>query len=66
MPMPLDDKQIAAGKAEGEGVIDVTADEARGLIYVITCEQQHWMLYDTRTRKPIATWARSCATSPTR
>ena len=50
MPMPLDDKQIAAGKKEGQGVIDVTADESRGLIYVITCEEQHWMLYDTRTR----------------
>jgi hypothetical protein len=50
MPMPLDDRQIAAGKTEGQGVIDVTADEARGLIYVITCEEQHWMLYDTRTR----------------
>ena len=50
MPMPLDDKQVAAGKAEGQGVIDVTADKARGLIYVITCEEQHWMLYDTRTK----------------
>ncbi len=46
MPMPLDEKQIAAGKTEGQGVIDVTADEARGLIYVVTCEGQHWMLYD--------------------
>src|SRR5215210_2656445 len=27
MPMPLDAKRIAAGKTEGEGVIDVTADE---------------------------------------
>lgn len=51
MPMPLDDRQIAAGKKEGQGVIDVTADEPRGLIYVITCEEQHWMLYDTRTAK---------------
>jgi hypothetical protein len=50
MPMPLDEWRIAAGKTEGEGVIDVTADEARGLIYVITCEEQHWMLYKTRTR----------------
>jgi hypothetical protein len=50
MPMPLDDRQIAAGKKEGEGVIDVTADEARGLIYVITCEEQHWMLYDEKTK----------------
>lgn len=39
------------GKAEnlgmpfpGQGVIDVTADEARDLLYVVTCEDQHWML----------------------
>lgn len=50
MPMPLDDMRIAAGKREGEGVIDVTADEGRGLIYVVTCEEQHWMLYDMRRR----------------
>lgn len=50
MPMPLTEAQIAAGKKEGQGVIDVTADEARGLIYVVTCEEQHWMLYDTKTR----------------
>ena len=51
MPMPLTDEQIAAGKTEGEGVIDVTADEQRELIYVITCEHQHWMLYDMKTKK---------------
>ena len=51
MPMPLDEQQIAAGKKEGQGVIDVTADESRGLIYVITCEEQHWMLYDVKTQK---------------
>src|SRR5437868_7256244 len=51
MPMPLDDKQIAAGKKEGQGVIDVTADESRGLIYVVTCEEQHWVLYDMKTKK---------------
>jgi hypothetical protein len=51
MPMPLTDEQIAAGKKEGQGVIDVTADEERGLIYVITCEEQHWMLYDMKTKK---------------
>jgi hypothetical protein len=48
MPMSLDDKRQPAGATEGEGVIDVTADESRGLIYVITCEHQHWMLYDTK------------------
>ncbi len=52
-PMPLTDAQLATdttGKLEGEGVIDVTADEQRGLIYVITCEHQHWMLYDPKSR----------------
>lgn len=50
MPMPLNDKLRAAGRTEGEGVIDVTADEGRGLIYVITCEHQHWMLYSEKTK----------------
>lgn len=50
MPMPLNDKRRAAGRTEGEGVIDVTADETRGLIYVITCEHQHWLLYDVKKR----------------
>jgi hypothetical protein len=48
MPMPLGDGRLPAGATEGEGVIDVTADESRGLIYVITCERQHWMLFDTK------------------
>lgn len=48
MPMPLDDKRQPADAKEGEGVIDVVADEARGLLYVITCEHQHWMLFDTK------------------
>lgn len=51
MPMSLDEQQVAAGKTEGQGVIDVAADESRGLIYVITCEEQHWMLYDVKTKK---------------
>ena len=51
MPMPLDEAAIAAGKKEGQGVIDVTADESRGLIYVCTCEEQHWMLYDMKAKK---------------
>ena len=50
MPMPLTEAQIAQGKTEGQGVIDVTADEARGLIYVVTCEEQHWMLYEAATK----------------
>ena len=49
-PMPLTDKLRAAGRTEGEGVIDVTADEDRGLIYVVTCEHHHWMLYNVKTR----------------
>lgn len=48
MPMPLGDPRLPVDATEGEGVIDVTADEARGLIYVITCEHQHWMLFDTK------------------
>ncbi len=34
----------------GLGVIDVVADEARGLIYVCTCEEGHWMLYNIATK----------------
>ncbi len=42
------------GKAEeGLGVIDVVADETRGLLYVVTCETQHWMVYNTATRQYI-------------
>lgn len=48
MPMPLGDGRLPADAKEGEGVIDVAADESRGLAYVITCEHQHWMLYDTK------------------
>lgn len=48
MPMPLDDKRQPTGVKEGEGVIDVVADESQGLIYVVTCEHQHWMLFDTK------------------
>lgn len=47
-PMLLSDPRQPADAKEGEGVIDVVANEARGLIYVITCEHQHWMLLDTR------------------
>jgi hypothetical protein len=50
MPMPLTDEQRAKGKKEGQGVIDVTSDEARGILYVITCEDQHWMLYDLKSK----------------
>jgi hypothetical protein len=50
-PMPLEDKRQPMGAKEGEGVIDVAADEVRGLIYVITCEHQHWMLFDAKHPK---------------
>lgn len=36
---------------EGQGVADVVADESRGLAYVVTCEDQHWMLLDLKTKK---------------
>jgi hypothetical protein len=35
----------------GEGVNDVTADEKAGLVYVVTCEDHHWMILDLKTRK---------------
>lgn len=35
----------------GQGLIDIVADEGRGLIYIVTCEDQHWMLYDQTTRQ---------------
>lgn len=46
---PASDKAENLGMPyPGQGVIDVAADEARGLIYVVTCEDQHWMLFDVR------------------
>ncbi len=33
----------------GQGIIDVAADERRGLLYVVTCEDQHWLRGDLRT-----------------
>ncbi len=35
---------------EGEGVNDVTADEKAGLIYVVTCEDHHWVIYDMKSK----------------
>ncbi len=46
IPMPWGDPRLPQDATEGEGVIDVTADESRGLLYVITCEHEYWMLYD--------------------
>ena len=34
-----------------QGIADVVADESRGLAYIVTCEDQHWMLYDFATKK---------------
>jgi len=34
----------------GQGIIDAIADEARGLLYVVTCEEQHWMVGDIATK----------------
>jgi hypothetical protein len=36
---------------KGEGVNDVTADEKCGLVYVVTCEEHHWMILDLKTGK---------------
>jgi len=36
---------------KGEGIIDVAADEARGLIYVVTVQQGLWMLYDVKSKE---------------
>ncbi len=48
----------ATGKSENlgmpfpkQGVIDTVADESRGLLYAVTCEDQHWMLGDLKTLK---------------
>jgi hypothetical protein len=35
-----------------EGVIDVAADEPRSVLYVVTCENQHWMRADLREDGP--------------
>jgi hypothetical protein len=49
---PATDKTECHGMPyKGEGVNDVTADEARGLIYVVTCEDHHWMIYDMKAKK---------------
>ena len=35
-----------------EGVIDIAADESRGVLYVVTCENQHWMRADLKEDGP--------------
>jgi hypothetical protein len=48
---PATDKAESLGMpVPGLGVIDVVADEARGLLYVCTCEEGHWMLYRAATK----------------
>lgn len=37
---------------KAEGVIDVTADERRGILYVVTCEHQHWVRGDLKEDGP--------------
>jgi hypothetical protein len=36
---------------QGEGVNDVTADEKAGLVYVVTCEDHHWVVLDRKTKQ---------------
>ncbi len=48
---PATDKAESLGMPyPGLGVIDVVADESRGLLYVCTCEEGHWMLYNMATK----------------
>lgn len=49
MPLPLGDTRqlVWPPPTQGQGVIDVVADEQRGLIYVVTVNDHLWMLYDT-------------------
>ena len=35
----------------GQGVIDTVADETHDLIYIVTCEEQHWMTYDVAKKE---------------
>lgn len=41
-------KSLGMPMAE-QGVADVVADESRGVGYVVTCEEQHWMRLDLNT-----------------
>ena len=48
---PKSDKSACLGMPlKGEGINDVTADEARGLVYVVTCEEHHWVVYDMKAK----------------
>lgn len=49
---PATDKAENLGMPfKGEGVNDVTADEKAGLVYVVTCEDHHWMILDLKTKQ---------------
>jgi hypothetical protein len=49
---PAKDEAQSLGMARpGASVIDVVADEARGLIYVATIGPEHWVLYDVKTKE---------------
>lgn len=50
-PLPIGEYAMQLGYTEGEGIIDTVADEARGLVYVVTCEHQHWFTYDLKSRQ---------------
>lgn len=40
----------------GQGVDDVVADEERGQLYVVTCEDEYWMVYDTKAANKRFRW----------
>jgi hypothetical protein len=58
---PKTDKAKCLGQVPipGHGIIDVTADEERGLIYIVTCDdgnsidqdRQLWMVFDMKTKE---------------
>jgi hypothetical protein len=35
----------------GQGIADVESDEVNQIAYIVTCEDQHWMLCDLQTRQ---------------
>jgi hypothetical protein len=49
---PKTDKAENLGLAlKNEGVNDVTADEKAGMIYVVTCEEHHWVIYNVAEKR---------------
>jgi len=48
---PKTDKAENLGMAyPKEGVIDVVADEKAGVLYIVSCEEQHWVIYDVKAK----------------